>query len=232
MSTQEQRFGLASLLVGIGLAVALAAGPALGITLPRSAIVVAFALAALLAMIGVGLLLHPAWRWGRRWWAGRGEPRLAVEPTGGPSQDLRLFVTNRGPKTEFHARATVVASRNYPNQLRKGSYVLLWLGPGTSTVTLDTGQSDSLLVARFKEHDLRDARMGQAQVIECNGAQEGLWDGFRWMFQRDDALPEFDIDVTIVGSGLSRLFSRRYTLRPAAWIGPLELIERPRAAVA
>ncbi len=126
----------------------------------------------------------------------------------------------------------MVASRNYPNQLRKGSYVLLWLGPGTSTVTLDTGQSDSLLMARFQEHDLRDARMGQAQVIECNGAQEGLWDGFRWIFQRDDALPEFDIDVTIVGSGLSRLFSRRYTLRPAAWIGPLELIERPCAAVA
>jgi len=87
-------------------------------------------------------------------------------------------------------------------------------------------------MARFKELDLRDARMGQAQVIECNGAQEGLWDGFRWMFQRDDALPEFDINVTIVGSGLSGLFHRRYTLRPAAWIGPLELIERPLTNVA
>ncbi len=132
MSTQEQRFGLASVLVGIGLAVVLAAGPTLGITLPRSAIVVAFALAALLAVTGVGLLLYPAWKWGRRWWAGRGEPRLDVEPTGGPRQDLRLFVIKRGPKTEFRARATVVASRNYPNQLRKGSYVLLWLGPGTA----------------------------------------------------------------------------------------------------
>jgi len=82
------------------------------------------------------------------------------------------------------------------------------------------------------EHDLRDARMGRAQVIECNGAQEGLWDRFRWMFRRGDALPEFDIDVTIVGSGLSRPFSRRYTLRPAAWIGPLELIGRPLTGVA
>ncbi len=63
MSTQEQRFGLASVLVGIGLAVVLAAGPTLGITLPRSAIVVAFALAALLAVTGVGLLLYPAWKW-------------------------------------------------------------------------------------------------------------------------------------------------------------------------
>jgi hypothetical protein len=143
-----------------------------------------------------------------------------------------LVVTNRGRKTEFHATAAVVAARNYPNPIRTGSYALLWLGHGSGTSTLDTGQSDAVLIARLQLHDLRDARMGEAHVIECRLSQEARWSGFRWMLQQDEARPEFDLDVTIVASGLSESFRRSYTLRPAAWIGPLELIERVPAGVA
>jgi hypothetical protein len=74
--------------------------------------------------------------------------------------------------------------------------------------------------------------MGEAHVIECRLSQEARWSGFRWMLQQDEARPEFDLDVTIVASGLSESFRRSYTLRPAAWIGPLELIERVPAGVA
>src|SRR5712691_1385391 len=101
MSTQEQRFGLASVLVGIGLAVVFAAGPALRIALPRPAIVVAFALATLLVVIGVGLLMSPAWRRGRRWLAGRGEPRLDVEPPVGQAKTCGCLLQTADPRQSF-----------------------------------------------------------------------------------------------------------------------------------
>ncbi len=224
---REKRFGIASLLVGVALAVLLPAGAPLGISLPRWAIVVAFAFAALLLLIGVGLLLHPMVV--RVLPTGRGAPNLDVELTGGPGQDVRLVVTNRGRKADFQGTAVVVGTRNYPNNHRQGPYALIWLGRATNVIALDKGQSHALLLARWKIHDSFDPkdRMGEVQLIECNGSQEAEWDGFRWIFQPTEALPEFDIDVTLVGSGLSKLFRRSYTLRPSNWIGPLELIERP-----
>lgn len=187
---------------------------------------------ALVLIVGglLAVILHAARsarKAGRGWLTRRSAPQLEAAPTGGPSQDLRLFVTNRGRKTEFHATATVVAARKYRNDLRKGSYSLLWLGRATSTISLDTNQSHAILIARFILYDhIPQARMGEARVIECNGSQEAEWDGFRWNLIPTEPLPEFDIDVTIVGVGHSEPFIRKYTLRPSGWLGPLELIER------
>jgi hypothetical protein len=184
-------------------------------------------------LLAVGLhAVRPAWKWGHHRVISRGAPNITVAPTGGPSEELRLVVMNHGRKNEFHATGTVVAARNYLNPIRTGSYALLWLGHGTSTSALDTGQSDAILIARFELHDIRYARMGEAHVIECRGSEEARWSGFRWTLEQNEAISEFDIDVTIVGSGLSEQFRRSYTLRPSAWIGPLELIERVPAGMA
>ena len=160
-------------------------------------------------------------------------PRLEVNPTGGPSPDIRLVVTNRDHKSEFHATAALTASRHNSNPLRQGSYALMWLGRGTSTISLDRGQSHALLIARWFEHPWRVManvaplpRLGEAGIIECNGSAEAEWDGFRWNFIPDAPVPEFDIDVAISGNGWSEPFRRSYTLRPAKWMGPLELVER------
>jgi hypothetical protein len=171
------------------------------------------------------------------WWRGRvrrGVPKLEVNPTGGPSRDIRLVVTNRDRKGDFDATAALTASRHNPNQLRKGPYALMWLGRGSSTITLDRGQSHPLLIARWFEHPYHPLppnvpappRLGEVGIIECNGSAEAEWDGFRWNFIADEPVPEFDLDVTVAGTGWEKPFRRSYTLRPAAWIGPLELIER------
>src|SRR6266478_2480432 len=178
-------------------------------------------------LLGVTVIaVKPTWKLGRGWVVGRGAPDLDIEPTGGSSPDLRIVVTNRGRKTDFHGTAGVVAARNYPNSLHEGSYSLMWLGRGTNILSLDRGQSHALMLARFLIHYAPLPRMGEAQLIECNGSQEARWDGFRWIMQPNEALTEFDIDVTIVGSGFAKSIKLSYTLRPAAWIGPLELIER------
>ena len=135
------------------------------------------ALAILLILGGLAAVGAPMWKRGYGWIAHRGAPDLDVEPTGGPSPDLRLVVTNHGRKADFHAMASVIAARNYSNRLRQGSYALLWLGLGTSNLALDKGQSHALLLARFVIHNMTGARMGEAQVIECNGSQEAEWDG-------------------------------------------------------
>lgn len=198
-------------------------------------IVLARVIAILLIVGGVAAVVlgaaRSAWKWRDRWWTGRGAPRLDVEPTGGPSQDVRLVVTNHGRKTDIHATAATVATRNYLNRHREGSYALMWLGRDTNIIPLDKGQRHALLLARWKIVNMGLAdRMGDVQLMECNGTQEALWDGFRWNFSPTESLPEFDIDVTIVGSGLSKPFRRSYTLRPSNWIGPLEVVERVSAA--
>lgn len=185
------------------------------------------ALAIALIVGGLLALAIPLARRGRSWSATRGTPDLEARPTGGPSSDLRLVVTNRSHKGEFHGMATVVAARNYPNKLRQGSYALMWLGLGASTTMLNKGQSHAILIARWLMYmDIPPPRMGEVRLIECNGSQEAEWDGFRWNVLPDENLPEFDIDVSIVGIGWSKPFRRSYTLRPSNWIGPLELFER------
>jgi hypothetical protein len=187
---------------------------------------------ALAAVVGVLLaVIGPIANWRRRK-VRRGTPDLDVSPTGGPSQDLRLMVTNRGPKADFQGTASVIATRNYPNRPRQGIYTLMWLGRGTNTVSLDQGQSEALLVARWKVHDGPVPRLAEVDIIECNGSAEAEWDGFRWNMEPTEDLPEFDIDINIVGSGLSEAFRRSYILRPSNWRGPLEFVERVRAGAA
>jgi hypothetical protein len=169
-----------------------------------------------------------AWRWARIRMVSSGAPDLAIEPTGGPSQDLRLMVTNRGQKTDLQGTAAVMATRNNPNRHRLGTYTLIWLGRGTNTISLDRGQSHALLVARWKTHEGPAPRLAEVDIVECNGAVEAEWDGFRWNMEPSEKLPEFDLDIAIAGGGFSEPFRRSYTLRPSSWQGPLELIERPR----
>lgn len=183
-------------------------------------------LAILLIVGGLAAVGAPMWKRGHGWIVNRGAPDLNVEPTGGPSPDLRLVVTNRGRKSDFHATAAVVAARNYQNRIRQGTYALMWLGLGSNNLPLDKGQSHALLLARFLIHNIPGARMGEAQLIECNGSQEAEWDGFRWNMEPNESLPEFDVHVTVVGRGRSESVTRSYTLRPSHWIGPLELIDR------
>src|SRR5260370_27405484 len=76
-------------------------------------------------------------------------PDLDIHPTGGPSPDVRLVVTNRGKPDEFHVQAAIVACRNHGNLHKRGSYAIPWLGLQTDRLHLVHLESHALLVARF-----------------------------------------------------------------------------------
>jgi hypothetical protein len=155
-------------------------------------------------------------------------PDITAEPTSGPSPEIRLSVTNRGKPAIFRATAKIVDKRNDPNAPRHGTYALRWVEAESSAITLDRWQHGGLLIARFVIHNDPQARMGEAQLIEWTSDGPRDWSGFRWMFNpKDPDFPECDLDVTITSSVAQKPLVLPYTLRPAHWIGPLELVPRP-----
>jgi len=79
-----------------------------------------------IASVVVGLVAPGAYaiRWARRrarMRPAQGAPDLDVRPTSGPSPEIRLVVTNQGPRDTFHATAHIVAARNDVNPRRDGS---------------------------------------------------------------------------------------------------------------
>ena len=160
----------------------------------------------------------------------RGPPRVDITVSGGPSKDVRIFVTNTGPRAEFHATASEVAIRNDPNAIRNGIYSLAWLGRATNRVSLIPQEGHALLVARWQILEFPNPapmmRMGEVELIEWDGSQEAVWDTFRWIFDPKQALAEYDLDVKLFSTVASEPLVLRYTLRPSHWTGPLELVSR------
>jgi hypothetical protein len=160
----------------------------------------------------------------------RGPPRVDITVSGGPSRDVRIFVTNIGPRAEFHATASEVAIRNDPNALRHGIYSLAWLGRATNRVSLFSQEGHALLVARWQILEFPNPapmmRMGEADLIEWDGSQEAVWDIFRWVFEPKQALAEYDLEVRLFSTVASEPLVLKYTLRPSHWTGPLELVPR------
>jgi hypothetical protein len=151
---------------------------------------------------------------------------LDIHPTGGPSPDVRLVVTNRGKPDEFHVQATIVACRNHGNVHKQGSYAIPWLGIQTDRLRLVRLESHALLVARFNTYDV-PFRVGEVQLIELAGAKEQIWDWFRWVREPGAALPEFDLDLSFRSLTKPIPLELRYTIRPSQWSGPVELFARP-----
>jgi hypothetical protein len=160
----------------------------------------------------------------------RGPPRVDITVSGGPSKDVRIFVTNTGPRAEFHATASEVAIRNDPNAIRHGIYSVAWLGSATNRVSLIPQESHALLVARWQILEFPNPapmmRMGEAELIEWDGSQEAAWDTFRWVFDPKQALAEYDLEVKLFSTVASEPLVLKYTLRPSHWTGPLELAPR------
>lgn len=154
-------------------------------------------------------------------------PDIVAEPTSGPSPEIRLGVTNKGEPATFRATARIVAQRNDPNAPRHGTYALQWIEGTSSAIDLDRWQHGGLLIAHFKLYMEPQVRMGEARLIEWTNGGQLEWSGFRWIFDpKATEFPEQDLDITITSSRARQPLVLRYTLRPADWIGPLELVAR------
>ena len=156
-------------------------------------------------------------------------PHLDIQPTGGPSPDVRLVVTNRGKSDDFHVQSAIIACRNHGNVHKQGSYAVPWLDRQTDHLSLVRLKSHALFVARFDIHQVPGPpmfRMGEVQLIEWTGGKEQVWDWFRWVMEPGASLPEFDIDLTFRSVNTRAPLERSYTIRPSKWSGPVELIAK------
>ena len=152
-------------------------------------------------------------------------PAVAVDlvPTSGASQVMELQVRNSGKPREFYAECTLLTLRNSPNALRKRVSALKWEHSDTKYTLLGTGESSNLLVARFTiDHK---AAFGEVEILGLLGGVAGRIEWAGWVTNSREKFPEYDLLITVFGSESRKPFEKRFTLRPAKWIGPLEMVE-------
>jgi hypothetical protein len=145
-------------------------------------------------------------------------------PSGGPSPDLRLAVTNRGHSDEFSARATVMRTRNDPNPIRTGAYQLKWVNSLLPTQSLLTGHPADLLVATILELPDPHDRWYRMELEQLQGDAATRWESFTWRGAPEEKLPECDLEISIRAGRSSQPFVAYFTVRPSGPWQPLEMV--------
>jgi hypothetical protein len=146
---------------------------------------------------------------------------VRLTPSSGPSPELTLAVINRTATREFSAQCTLLALRNSPNELSRKTFNLKWEHTVERSISIIEGESQNLLIATAHpdhEHGFSELKiwgLSANQPVQCE------WS--RWNLDSREALPEYDLEITIVSEG-AEPFSERFTLRPRTWHGPLEMV--------
>lgn len=152
------------------------------------------------------------------------KPRLNIEliPSTGPSPEIVLRVLNHGSKRNFHAQCTLLALRNSPNKLYHGTFDLKWEHGFDRSVSIGREDFCNLMIAKM-ETDHRN-RLAEMEILGLSGTQTKKFEWSRWSTDLKEKLPEYDFEITILSDEASNPISTRFTLRPKAWYGPLEMV--------
>ncbi len=127
-------------------------------------------------------------------------------PWHGLGDKMYLTVTNRGPKQSFQAQCRILARRNDPNPSPLRTYDLGWEYGGMA-YCLMPGQSGNLLIASAGED--RPAGMEWMRLEAAVGQQSV---DSRWN-RGEKALPEYDLEIKIIGHESDKPQSARFTVR-------------------
>jgi hypothetical protein len=176
----------------------------------------------LLGSLGVLIALVP---WIVEWF----KPRISVLllPTSGNRPQMDLRVTNTGARREFYAQCEFVALRNSPNPLSQITYSLKWESTNSKKLFLEKDESVNLLIARAKRIPGDD--FSQMELLGLSGEEVTRYGWAGWSTNSREVLPEYDLKISIFGTGTNRPLERVYTLKPKAFYGPLEMVEREAA---
>jgi len=137
-------------------------------------------------------------------------------PASGPAEVQLLEVKNLGARQTFRADCTLLRRRNDPNQLHCSTFRMEWDKPnGRTRAWLTHGGSRNLVVATASE--VRGVDQGHPYQMEWiaitglsdNGQRKEIQ---RSMWNHGDALPEYDLKVTIT-SGDQEPHVECFTLR-------------------
>jgi len=152
------------------------------------------------------------------------KPQLDIEliPSAGTSTNVVLRVLNRGGRREFHAQCTPIALRNSPNELYHGTFDLKWERTFDRSIPIGSGDSSNLVIAEV-QNDHKNA-LAEMAILGLSGKETKRFEWSRWNTDSEEKLPEYDLEITILSDGAKKPISARFTLRPRAWYGPLEMV--------
>jgi hypothetical protein len=157
-----------------------------------------------------------------------GTPDLDLQPSSGPSPDLRIAVTNRRSDAEIRVTGRVIGRKNDPNPVRRTAFSLTWMSNQQTALLVRHGHTENVLVAKFEILPPEGVieRMGEMRVIEfqADGPQVVTW--ARWNFYKpyQPLLPEIHLELSFHVQGYASPLVRSYALRPEGQYGPLELV--------
>jgi hypothetical protein len=120
--------------------------------------------------------------------------KVSLVPWRGKGEKMFLTVTNLGAqRQDFQAQCRILARRNDPNAPQLITFDLQW-EYGERSYTLVSGQAGNLLIASAGHSEHKDIEWLQLESAGSVKPQRSDWN---W----GDRLPEYDIEVTILGDG-------------------------------
>lgn len=143
-------------------------------------------------------------------------------PSAGSRPEIVLRVLNHGERKDFHAQCTLLALRNSPNELYHGTFDLKWEHDFNRSVSLGHEDSSNLMIAKMQV-DHRN-RLAEMEILGLSGAEAKRFEWSRWSTNLKEKLPEYDLEITVLSDDARSPVSTRFTLRPKAWYGPLEMV--------
>lgn len=157
-------------------------------------------------------------------------PTVAVVlvPTSGNSSEMELQVINKRKAREFHVDCEFIALRNSPNTLRRRVNTLKWGHSDGKYMHIRKGASENLLIAKWSSNHKTGMAAMSIVCLSDDVLKEVEWAA--WKVNSKEQLPEYDLLITVRTDESVREFSKTFTLRPAKWIGPLEMVATGAAA--
>ena len=153
----------------------------------------------------------------------RQSPRVSFTTPNSPGDTL-LTITNTGPAGSFSAQGRLYSLRNSPNDFQRAPFPIPWQNSNAREAPIGRRAADNLLIASFTLGMVGDTRMGELTIHRWTQTAVGRVDGSRWIVNPNEKLPQYDLEISVFEQKHRKPVTRRYTLRPASFIGPLELV--------
>jgi hypothetical protein len=149
--------------------------------------------------------------------------KIKVHPSGGRGASIFLSVTNSGKSTTFSAFCSIVGHPNGAKDYRRGEFRCGWEDGRVDHMLIQNGETANVLIAKF--HDVGTHSMLRLTLWEIINGDSVPTESSSWNQDPHEVLPGFEIRIRIVGEKTKEPEVFDYTVRPARYTGPLEMVQ-------
>jgi hypothetical protein len=132
---------------------------------------------------------------------------IELTPGRGQGEHMFLIVKNLGQKQTFRAQCRVLGRRNDPNPEPVSMFDLNWQYGGRD-LYLARGQEGNILIASAGEDKSRGLEWMKLETTHGQHAPDSHWNFGTQL------LPEYDLEITVLGNKSEHPQSERFTVRP------------------